>query len=252
MSKYKIGDRVRTFGDYSWGKGEGIIEKIDSGLYYVKLYWGENDDWKTDFHSTTWSFKEDELELLLPLSNCIVHTPTKEDFIRVVKYVFANGGKWRDKQIRTNEDYWEEYKDQTCVQIREKKMSYSPKHYYLEENYQIISTNQFFGETEKEQIAPPNYGWGDWGGYPINYWVEYLQGVIAPTDKPKKTIMSVIKDIFKSKEARALSHYNITNGDGGLTDIGKNEFVDYLWETDQETRKSFIAKIVEKYEEDIK
>ena len=64
--------------------------------------------------------------------------------------------------------------------------------------------------------------------------------------------MSVIKDIFKSKENRALSNYGITNGDGGLTTSGREEFIDFLWETMTEQRKDFTSKVVEKFDEDKK
>ena len=69
-------------------------------------------------------------------------------------------------------------------------------------------------------------------------------------DKPKKTTMSIIKNIFKSEQAKALSQYGITNGEGGLTNRGQEEFVDYLWEIMATERKAFIAKIVEEYKKE--
>ena len=70
--------------------------------------------------------------------------------------------------------------------------------------------------------------------------------------KKQNKFMSVIKDIFKSKENRALSNYGITNGDGGLTTSGREEFIDFLWETMTEQRKDFTSKVVEKFDEDKK
>ncbi len=70
--------------------------------------------------------------------------------------------------------------------------------------------------------------------------------------KERKTFMSVIKNAFKSKQTKALSQFEITNGDGGLTSIGQREFVDYLWETMSDEKKSFIEKIVAAYDEDRK
>ena len=63
--------------------------------------------------------------------------------------------------------------------------------------------------------------------------------------------MNIIKNIFKTTEQKALSHYGITNGDGGLTETGRAEWIDYLWETLAE-RKDFIAKIVEEYKNEKK
>jgi len=104
-------------------------------------------------------------------------------------------------------------------------------------NWELIEpvlVNNNFGETAVERMG---------SGFVISQ---------TPEDKPKNKIMSIIKDIFKSKEQKALSQYGITNGDGGLTGDGRGEFVDYLWETDKETRKAFISKVIEKYEEDKK
>jgi len=63
----------------------------------------------------------------------------------------------------------------------------------------------------------------------------------------EKKNMNIIKNIFKSKEKRALGHFDITNGDGGLTNNGSYEFIDYLWETMKDERKDFIKRIVDEY-----
>lgn len=69
-------------------------------------------------------------------------------------------------------------------------------------------------------------------------------------ETPKKgNIMSVIKDLFKNKTQRATEHFEITNGNGGLTEKGRAEFIDYLWEVMKAERTAFEQKIVEAYEE---
>ena len=71
------------------------------------------------------------------------------------------------------------------------------------------------------------------------------------TDKKEK-IMSVIKNLFKTTERKALEYFSIINGDGGLTNTGKEEFIDFLYEKMTEERKEFIKKIVEAYKEEKK
>ena len=63
----------------------------------------------------------------------------------------------------------------------------------------------------------------------------------------EKKNMNIIKNIFKSKEKRALGHFDITNGDGGLTNNGSCEFIDYLWKIMKDERKDFIKRIVDEY-----
>ena len=63
---------------------------------------------------------------------------------------------------------------------------------------------------------------------------------------------TIIKDSFKTKKEKAYAKYSITNGDGGLTQTGREEFVEYLFLTDKVLREGFDAKLLEKYEEDLK
>jgi len=72
---------------------------------------------------------------------------------------------------------------------------------------------------------------------------------LAPEkNKGVRKLMSIIKDSFKSKEKKATDALSITNGSDGLTGTGREEFIDYLWETMTEVKKDFIAKVVEEYE----
>ena len=61
-----------------------------------------------------------------------------------------------------------------------------------------------------------------------------------------------IKNAFKSKENKAMEYF----GSGSTCDInerGLQEFLSYLWETaDKETKKEFLKKIVEEYENETK
>ena len=71
-------------------------------------------------------------------------------------------------------------------------------------------------------------------------------------NKPKNKFMSVINNIFKSKERKALEHFGLVNGDGGLTDLGRVELANLIYETNKELRDDFHKKIVDAYDEAIK
>ena len=72
-----------------------------------------------------------------------------------------------------------------------------------------------------------------------------------PNRKTKGNIMGVIKDVFKSETRKALEHYDIVNGDGGLTEKGRQEFVDFMWAT-EESSKKFTDTIVREYKKEKK
>lgn len=69
---------------------------------------------------------------------------------------------------------------------------------------------------------------------------------LLETKKPKKTIMSIIKDLAKSKERKALEEFSLVNEDGSLNERGRGEFVMFLFEG--ANKDAFEAKIVEAYE----
>ena len=68
--------------------------------------------------------------------------------------------------------------------------------------------------------------------------------------KPKgNKYMSIISNAFKSKENKALEYFNLGTTET-LSERGRQEFIDFLWETLKEEKKSFLNKIVEAYKED--
>lgn len=104
---------------------------------------------------------------------------------------------------------------------------------------------------DKEPNLLGNYSSIMYNNYRLNTDFAFFQPRASGTSKTKK-VMSIIKDAFKSKEDKALSKYEITNGDGGLTPNGREEFIDYMWETMKDERKAFTDKIIEKMDEDKK
>lgn len=64
-------------------------------------------------------------------------------------------------------------------------------------------------------------------------------------------IMSIITNAFKSKEDKALEYFNL--GDSKqLNEEGRREFVNYVFEIGDTTKKGFLAKMVEAYKEEKK
>lgn len=68
----------------------------------------------------------------------------------------------------------------------------------------------------------------------------------------RKSFMSVIKNLFKTEKHLAFEKFSIINGDGGLTSTGREEYIDFLYETDKEKREAFEEKIVEAYRKENK
>lgn len=85
-------------------------------------------------------------------------------------------------------------------------------------------------------------------------YIDFKFNTNTPTDtsiaKGNK-IMSIITNAFKSKEDKALEYFNL--GDSKqLNEEGRREFVNYIFETGDTTKKGFLSKMVEAYKEEKK
>lgn len=119
---------------------------------------------------------------------------------------------------------------------------------------ELSACSQFDVNDEDCTITKINLEEGEQGWFYINecphsfgdelYYLEIINS------KKEKNFMGVIKNIFKSGERKALEHFDITNGDGGLTQTGKDELMDYLWETNKDLRKDFTQKVVDEYKKE--
>lgn len=196
----------------------------------------------------------------------VIHCPTIEDWDKVISCAIERGNEWDNGNIKIYRDYWYINREISCIRIRDNTMYWGIKTFYEEEGFKIISADEYLGEvTGYYQIGvdymatkqdysslaqtisnhlrtrPWSIGPGD---IIPGSWI--LGGEINLSCKPNKT-MSVIKNAFKSTKRKALEFFDIVDGDGGLTDTGRVEFVDYLYETNKELRKGFEDKIVEAY-----
>lgn len=125
-----------------------------------------------------------------------------------------------------------------------------PDSYYSKE-YKKITAKEFLGEVpdryyevgiaekieeikkEREEVY-------------FNYFNKYAQ----PETKCSggKTIMSIITNAFKSKENKALEFFNLGTTDN-LNEDGRREFISYVYETGDTSKKGFLAKMVEAHKE---
>lgn len=253
--------------------------------------------------------------------NIIVHTPTREDWKRVVQTAFDRGNEWcnGDKDICLRR--WKPYKDKACIGIgvyrATGKIGFCDKDWYQQEypNIPILTPDEYisgrqhqpFKAGDKVKIKGKSVGdsWEGWkhlypnsigyitkikgdgsgrdrdnclvvvdepttnggiffapqdlelikqsNGEVVMSWdeirdqfEEYCTSTPYLNNEPKGKKMNIIKNAFQSKKQKALAHFNITNGDGGLTDYGQREFVDFLWETNKADRDAFIKKIIDK------
>lgn len=108
----------------------------------------------------------------------------------------------------------------------------------------LSTTYWFYPEGALEKVYDSTgrlYAYGTLGS-----WFETETEEEAPL-KTKKTFMSIIKDLTKSKEQKALESFGLLNSDNTLNEEGRREFVTFLFQGDAKT--AFEAEIVKAYEE---
>ena len=187
--------------------------------------------------------------ILKNLLNTVVNTKTQKEYDELMR--ICEKGRWNWYGVAPTEiNNWNSLKENTCINVSDGCLGYSSIGYYKEEGYKIISLQDF----KREQGMAYKVSSNLYNSILMSSDYVYA-GTITGYSTPKvvnnkNKNMSVIKNIFKTKERKALEHYNIVNGDGGLTGIGQSEFVDYLYETLKEKRCAFIKKIIEAYKEE--
>lgn len=152
------------------------------------------------------------------MDKIIVHCPEKWQYIKLVELV----GWWNEnvalEGMRKN--YWDNYKDNTVIRIEKEKI----EGYVELKTYKEYYTSYIF------------------------YTYEKFINKFFPKERQGNNIMGIIKNVFKTKKEKALSEFEITNGDGGLTDEGRNEWIDFLWEKEEDLKAEFVDLMVKEYE----
>lgn len=82
----------------------------------------------------------------LHFEGTIVHTPTEDDFSKIVNYCLnALHLKWMDGVDYVDIRKWKLDKEYTCVRIGPDRINYSSREFYeIKNNLIVLSTNEFF------------------------------------------------------------------------------------------------------------
>lgn len=82
--------------------------------------------------------------------NTAVHCPTEELANKVLKVAHDNGYKWITGYSYISKNIWNCHKENTCYNIV--NGSYADTHFYLDNNYTIMSAEQFLKYNSKQEI----------------------------------------------------------------------------------------------------
>jgi len=229
MRKPKVGDKLKVISIKShvtcYEAGD-IIEKTNSRAGWQRIKDGQIQDWTNlangDYNDCGKFEFVDEKESTL--DKIIVHCPEKWMYEKLVELV-----GWTDRILGKYDNEIERISGgKKSVRMVDGQIHgvYDRCHY----------ENCDDGQSYKD------YEFLSYLGFITKYFPKLIKS-------KENKIMSVIKKVFKGKKQKALSHYDLIDSDG-LSEIGHNEFIDYLWATDKEARDGFTDKIVDQYEED--
>jgi len=176
-----------------------------------------------------------------------ISVKTQEEWNAVVKKMLDDPkiGEWWNGNKNINEQYFKEYDDGVAVLYSEKVDNYkimcSCVQWYEDNRFNIPlqSAQEYLG-------YDPNMGQCK----PTQTFAFTMElNTINQLTKPKgNKYMSIISNAFKSKKNKALEYFNLGTTET-LSERGRQEFIDFLWETLKEEKKAFLNKIVEAYKE---
>ena len=88
------------------------------------------------------------------INDLVVHTPTLEDYIRIITYLFSTGVAWSNGSTDIKREYWNLYKKNTCVHIRTRVGTCIPHAIYgcyTETGITTLSVNDFYSKCRCEK-----------------------------------------------------------------------------------------------------
>ena len=82
-----------------------------------------------------------------------IKTPTQEDYDSLMRILEDRGYVWSNGEKPTKNHMWHKYMENTCVNINGKnKLELSPKKFYKEEGYKIISVKEYLNGSKKDNL----------------------------------------------------------------------------------------------------
>lgn len=159
----KIGQRVKYKEEYL---GYKPLEDIELGINEYTIMNKEENDYylykknnKREIHlyDINWCEYKDRLQ---PLKQA-VHTKTQEGYNAVMEYMESLdiGAKWISRGNPTKYNTWDVHKEKTCVDISDLTgLSYCKKDYFKENNYSIITTQEYLRDWKDNPLEEPKSG----------------------------------------------------------------------------------------------
>jgi len=262
MKKFKIGDRVRKT---KLSNPNIFINITDVGSVgtITEILVNNTSDYIIDYddYSNRELYGSDEnLELVeSPLLDLIVHCPTEELWNRVQEKMFEFTEWIYDGKEISNS--WAEYGFNIIYSLKENnyKMLRGYKEYFNQTNYPdtpIISAEEYLGIEVAEVIDVPydlpisnRCTEATLSSKNLQNAINYLTNQDSNKSLTKKT-MSIVKSTFQSKESKAVAHFGLGENKNNLCRDGLWEFLQYLYETEADKKKDFLALLVKKQKEE--
>jgi hypothetical protein len=190
-----------------------------------------------------------------------VKTPTKEDYIKVVQCMLDNGNVWRSGYTNVCEEYWDEYKENTTVEIGRFENDKITCGCPSISGYTTYTTQEFIDKYNKKEeeikiniMTPYNTGW-NYRDYLDHFsFSENSANCITQTQKDYKldnknmNIKKFVKTLTLSKEDKLLREYGLQNDCGDFTEEAKELVINKL----VEDNKAYLVEIATKLKEEDK
>jgi hypothetical protein len=165
-----------------------------------------------------------------PFGNLIIHTPTKEDWIKVCEKIERESDlRWGDEKP-TEFENWGCYRETSVIKA-DKDLEYCYLGFHKNDleyqNYKFITAKEFLEEEEWEMsyMAYPN-----------------LNNLTI-----KEITMSIVKNALMSKESKAVKELGLGENKNNLNRDGLMEFLEFLWtKADKKDKAEFLKILVER------
>lgn len=206
-----------------------------------------------------------------------ISVKTQEEWNAVVKKMLDDPkiGEWNGGGKEIAEELWNDYGEETEIHSNSEdnyRITYSDNFHtnippQSAQEYLGYDPNEKLTDLSRSTVTTVDEGIGvgsqDWYGKNIDECIEKMETYLREESiknklyisfnqltKPKgNKYMSIISNAFKSKENKALEHFGLGTTET-LSERGRQEFIDFLWETLKEEKKAFLSKMVEAYKED--